>query len=103
MNNIRKAFSNASFCAEFRTAETSDGTIAFTPLESQLLFVFTDNPHRVLSRDQLLDKVAGIGSESSDRSIDVAVYVASSEMTPKTRNSSRPVMGKATSGSPGGL
>jgi DNA-binding winged helix-turn-helix (wHTH) protein len=41
--------------------------------EFELLLAFVDNPGRVLSRDYLLEKVAGRHSEAFDRSIDVLV------------------------------
>jgi two-component system OmpR family response regulator len=44
-----------------------------TDTEFDLLTVFAEQPQRVLSRDQLLDRLRGRVAQAFDRSIDVAV------------------------------
>ena len=47
--------------------------IALTSMEFDLLKVFATYPHRVLTRNQLLDLAHGRGAEPFDRSIDIRV------------------------------
>jgi DNA-binding response OmpR family regulator/class 3 adenylate cyclase/predicted ATPase len=57
-----------------RTFLDADGReVSLTRAEFQLLAAFLRRPGRVLSRDQLRDGVAGRGTESYDRSIDMLV------------------------------
>jgi DNA-binding response OmpR family regulator/class 3 adenylate cyclase/predicted ATPase len=57
-----------------RTFHDVDGReVSLTRAEFQLLAVFLQRPGRVLSRDQLRDSVAGRGTESYDRSVDMLV------------------------------
>lgn len=48
-------------------------TVAMSSAEYRLLSAFVDNPGRVLSRDQLIEKTRAGGVEVNDRSIDLAV------------------------------
>ncbi|MGF6418145.1 two-component system phosphate regulon response regulator OmpR [Stenotrophomonas sp. AN71] len=51
-----------------------DGEIVpLTSTEFQLLRIFLAHPRRPLSRDHLLDRLKGAGTETTDRSIDVQV------------------------------
>jgi two-component system OmpR family response regulator len=56
---------------ELRTPESM--MIPLSGVEFDLLLAFTENPQRVLSRDQLLDLAHGRTHEAFDRSIDVQV------------------------------
>lgn len=57
-----------------RELRRQDGTLVpMTDTEFDLLCVFADNAQRVLSRDQLLDRLRGRQAQPFDRSIDVAV------------------------------
>jgi two-component system OmpR family response regulator len=56
---------------ELRTPENM--MIPLSGVEFDLLLAFTENPQRVLSRDQLLDLAHGRTHEAFDRSIDVQV------------------------------
>jgi two-component system OmpR family response regulator len=57
-----------------RELRRPDGTLVpMTDTEFDLLCVFADNAQRVLSRDQLLDRLRGRQAQAFDRSIDVAV------------------------------
>jgi two-component system phosphate regulon response regulator OmpR len=47
--------------------------ITLSSMEFQVLRVFASNPHRPMSRDNLLDKVKGREHESLERSLDVQV------------------------------
>ena len=56
-----------------RTARLGAKTLDLTPVEFDLLVCLAKAPGRVLSRDQLLDAVAGRNYEVFDRSVDVHV------------------------------
>ena len=47
--------------------------MSLTGAEFELLFVFCGRPHRVLSRDQLLDLTQGRTAAPYERSIDILV------------------------------
>ncbi len=56
-----------------RTAYLSGKPLPLTPLEYDLLITLAKSPARVLSRDQLLDAVAGRNYDVFDRSVDVHI------------------------------
>ncbi len=58
---------------ESRTVRMDDKTLNLTPLEYDLLTSLADSAGRVLTRDQLLDAVAGRNYEVFDRSVDVHI------------------------------
>jgi hypothetical protein len=62
---------------DFRRVEVSRSgkIIVLKPLEIKLLQFFTQNPERVIARDELLDKVWGYRHYPSTRTIDNHVYV----------------------------
>ena len=47
--------------------------LRFTRSERALLLAFTRHPRTVLTRNQLLDAIAGSGSDATDRSIDFLI------------------------------
>jgi hypothetical protein len=62
------------FAHDFSSARRDDGIeITFTRAERRILATLSGRPGRVFSRDQLLDSVTEIGSDSSDRSIDFLI------------------------------
>lgn len=56
-----------------RTARLGEKTLNLTPVEYDLLTSLARTPGRVLTRDQLLDAVAGRSYEVFDRSVDVHI------------------------------
>ncbi|MFK8253160.1 winged helix-turn-helix domain-containing protein [Ancylobacter terrae] len=67
-------FGALTFDPDFLAATRPDGgEVRFTRSERALLLAFTRTPGRVMTRNQLLDAVAGIGSDSSDRNIDFVI------------------------------
>lgn len=53
---------------------TRDGEVVpLTSMEFQLLRIFLAHPRRPLSRDHLLDRLKGAGTEATERSIDVQI------------------------------
>lgn len=56
-----------------RTVRLSGKTLNLTPVEYDLLATLADSAGRVLTRDQLLDAVAGRNYEVFDRSVDVHI------------------------------
>jgi len=63
------------FCLDMasRTLTRGDEQVMLTSGEYALLQVFVENPNRVLSRDALVDRLAGYERSPFDRSIDVRV------------------------------
>lgn len=56
-----------------KISDQSGAEITLTSAEFDLLVCFVQSPQRVLSRDQLLDKVHGRSADAFDRSIDTLV------------------------------
>tara|TARA_B100000780_G_C20944277_1_gene376619 strand:- start:46 stop:741 length:696 start_codon:yes stop_codon:yes gene_type:complete len=52
---------------------SNDNSIRMGPTEFKLLHLFMRNPDRVLSRNQILDKVWGNNSDIDDRTVDVLI------------------------------
>ena len=52
---------------------SNDNSIRMGPTEFKLLYLFMRNPDRVLSRNQILDKVWGNNSDIDDRTVDVLI------------------------------
>jgi two-component system OmpR family response regulator len=70
----RYGFENWSLDVEKRELLDPAGTpIALSAAEYRLLRVLVENPHTVLSRDQLLDLTSGVEVQAFDRSIDSQV------------------------------
>jgi len=73
VNNTHSRFGGWDFADGFASARCGTEEIKFTRAERALLNVFTKNSGRVLSRDALLDKISGEGSEVGDRSVDFLI------------------------------
>ncbi len=72
--NGRVRFGDLQFDESFLFARRSSGKeLKFTRSERAILLAFSANPRRVMSRDRLLDAVSSVGSESTDRSIDLII------------------------------
>jgi two-component system OmpR family response regulator len=70
----RKTFGGLTVDLDARRVEGGDGArVPLTSAEFDLLACFIERPHRVLSRDQLLDLTRGRSAEPFDRTIDVTV------------------------------
>ncbi|MFY9625674.1 MAG: response regulator [Rhodoplanes sp.] len=70
----RKTFSGLTVDLDARRVESEHGArVPLTSAEFDLLACFIERPHRVLSRDQLLDWTRGRSAEPFDRTIDVTV------------------------------
>ena len=70
-----EVYSFGDFCLDMasRTLTRGGEQVALTSGEYALLQVFVENPNRVLSRDALVDRLAGYERSPFDRSIDVRV------------------------------
>jgi DNA-binding winged helix-turn-helix (wHTH) protein/tetratricopeptide (TPR) repeat protein len=67
-------YGDVTFDSTFLFArDRSQAELRFTRSERALLLLFTRHPRIVLSRNQLLDAVAGTGSDTTDRSIDFLI------------------------------
>ncbi len=66
-------FGEVIFDKSYLFARRGSSELRFTRSERTLLKLFTKNVRKVLTRDQLLDALAGVGSEVSDRNIDYLV------------------------------
>jgi two-component system, OmpR family, response regulator len=72
----RRRFGFAGFLADLdaRSLTTAEGArVPLTSAEFDLLACFVERPHRVLTRDQLLDWTRGRMADPLDRTIDVTV------------------------------
>jgi two-component system response regulator CpxR len=69
-----------------RTARLGDQPLNLTPLEYDLLISLATSAGRVLSRDQLLDAVAGRSYDVFDRSIDVHISSLRRKLKEAPRN-----------------
>ena len=59
---------------DYSFAESSKGErILFTRSERRVLAALAGNPNRLLTRDQILDAITGLGSDKSDRNIDFLI------------------------------
>ncbi|HWP27091.1 MAG TPA: helix-turn-helix domain-containing protein [Xanthobacteraceae bacterium] len=54
-------------------ADEKGATVKFSRAERLLLIKFTRSPRSVLSRDELLDAISGVGSEAAQRNIDFVI------------------------------
>jgi DNA-binding winged helix-turn-helix (wHTH) protein len=67
-------FGQILFAPAFSSARRDDGIeITFTRSERRVLATLAGRPGRVFSREQLLDAVTEVGSDSNDRSIDFLI------------------------------
>lgn len=71
--NNRLVFGNLEIDEDSRTACLDSTKLELTPIEFDLLASLAKSAGRVLSRDQLLDAVAGRNFEAFDRSVDVHI------------------------------
>lgn len=69
-----------------RTARLGDDILNLTPLEFDLLVVLAKAAGRVLTRDQLLDAVAGRSYDVFDRSVDVHISSLRRKLGDDSRN-----------------
>jgi DNA-binding response OmpR family regulator len=73
-SQVALRFGNFLLIPESRTLRTTDGeTIALTTGEFELLSVFVEHPNRVLSRDDLMERIHGRNAGPFDRAIDVQI------------------------------
>ena len=67
-------YGELTFDASFLFARHgADAELKFTRSERALLLAFTRHPRTVLTRNQLLDAIAGTGSDATDRRIDFLI------------------------------
>ncbi|HXF88756.1 MAG TPA: helix-turn-helix domain-containing protein [Xanthobacteraceae bacterium] len=67
-------YGSMTFESDFLFGSDEEGaTVKFSRAERLLLIKFTQSPKSVLSRDELLDVVSGVGSEAADRNIDFVI------------------------------
>jgi DNA-binding response OmpR family regulator len=73
-SQVALQFGNFLLIPQSRTLRTTDGaTIALTTGEFELLSVFVEHPNRVLSRDDLMERIHGRNAGPFDRAIDVQI------------------------------
>ncbi len=67
-------YGRMTFESDFLFGTDEQGvTVKFSRAERILLLKFTQSPKSILSRDELLDVVSGVGSEAADRNIDFVI------------------------------
>jgi len=79
-------FGNLQIEKDSRTVRLDSKTLNLTPLEYDLLTSLADSAGRVLTRDQLLDAVAGRSYEVFDRSVDVHISLLRRKLGEDPRN-----------------
>jgi DNA-binding winged helix-turn-helix (wHTH) protein len=85
--NGRVRFGDLEFDESFLFARRSSGEqLKFTRSERAILLAFSSNPRRVMTRDHLLDAVSSVGSESTDRNIDLIVNRLRGKLGDSARN-----------------
>lgn len=75
-----------SIDVEKRLVRRGDEAIGLTPIEFELLRVLAENPGRVYSRMQLLDRVQGEAYEGYDRTIDTHIKNLRKKVEPDPDN-----------------
>ena len=73
MEKRRLVIDDLTVNLDSRTVYLGDEVMTLTPIEYDLLVRLAQSPGQVLSRDQLLDAVAGRSYDVFDRSIDVHI------------------------------
>lgn len=69
-----------------RIVKVNGEEVAFTPNEFDILYTLASNNGRVLSREQLIDKVFGVDFEGYDRTVDVHIKNIRKKIEEDTRN-----------------
>lgn len=69
-----------------RIVKVNDDEIPFTPNEFNILYVLAANKGKVLSREQLIDKVFGLDFNGYDRTIDVHIKNIRKKIEKDTKN-----------------
>ncbi len=77
---------NLSLNYEKRIVKLKGEEISFTPNEFNILYVLIMNNGKVLSREQLIDKVFGIDFDGYDRTIDVHIKNIRKKIEEDTKN-----------------
>lgn len=77
---------NLSINYERRTVKLKGEEISFTPNEFNILYVLAMNNGKVLSREQLIDRVFGIDFDGYDRTIDVHIKNIRKKIEDDTKN-----------------
>lgn len=69
-----------------RTVKINGEEVSFTPNEFDILYALIVNKGKVLSREQLIDKVFGIDFEGYDRTVDVYIKNIRKKIEEDTKN-----------------
>lgn len=69
-----------------RTVKLKNNEVAFTPNEFNILYVLAANRGKVLSREQLIDRVFGLEFTGYDRTIDVHIKNIRKKIEEDTKN-----------------
>jgi two-component system OmpR family response regulator len=81
------AFEGWSLNVRRRELHSAEGLgVALSTAEFRLLKVFLDNPHSVLTRDELLNRTVGRAADTFDRSIDNQVSRLRKKIEPDPKN-----------------
>jgi DNA-binding winged helix-turn-helix (wHTH) protein len=85
--STRLGFAGMVFDFDERSlVDASGADVPLTPSEFGLLATFLRHPARAMSRDQLLQAVAGRGADAFDRSVDVLVGRLRRKVEPDPKN-----------------
>lgn len=81
-------FDDGRLCIDYhkRTVKVNGKEVPFTPNEFDILYALALNKGRVLSREQLIEKVYGMDYEGYDRTIDVHIKNIRKKIEEDTKN-----------------
>lgn len=69
-----------------RVVKVNDLEVAFTPSEFDILYALVINKGKVLSREQLIDKIYGVDFDGYDRTVDVHIKNIRKKIEEDTKN-----------------
>ena len=87
-NSSEFVFNDGRLCVDYekRVVKIKGEEVPFTPNEFDILYTLIVNKGRVLSREQLIDKIFGIDFEGYDRTVDVHIKNIRKKIEEDTRN-----------------
>jgi len=87
-NSSEFVFNDGRLCVDYekRVVKIKGEEVPFTPNEFDILYTLIVNKGRVLSREQLIDKIFGIDFEGYDRTVDVHIKNIRKKIEEDTKN-----------------
>lgn len=73
VNERKLSFGDTTLIYDTLSVETADGTITMPQKEFYLLYKLASNPNRIYTRQQIMDDIWGMASETETHTVDVHV------------------------------